>query len=119
MTDSQPVQIAFGRPWRAPTVQMGDRLITEATRVSVDCPTGEAPKIVLEFDGQDIDSLNLEGVVYVVREQPADPLSSVVEFLNNIDPDALTETILADDSLAGKPFGEAALDIMKRWASGD
>lgn len=120
MTDAQPVALSWQSPYAAPTVALLDseQTIEGADRVTVDCVKGEPPKVFVEFAGL-VDVPEFAGVVHVVREVPADPLKAVQDFLDNISADALTEAVLEDDSLSGKPFGEAALDVMKRWARGD
>jgi hypothetical protein len=119
-TDPQPVRIAWGSPFKAPSVLVGEQLITEATRVTVDCQTGGAPKIFLEFEGQQVEDLQLEGVVHIVREIPADPLLAVQEFLDNLDADELNKAVLSDLEFGGsETFSEAALKVLRGWARGD
>ncbi len=123
----QPVRIAWRSPYLAPTVLLGGddqtprHLITDATRVSVDCVAGEAPKVILEFaDQPGVEDLALEGVVYITREIPADPLLAVQEFLGNIDADELNKAVLHDLEFGGSDsFAEAALETMRGWARGD
>lgn len=120
MTEPQSVKIAWGSPFKAPTVLMGEQLITQASRVTLDCETGQAPKIFLEFDDQSVEPLTLEGVVHVVREVPADPIAPVVEFLSNISGDELDRCVLEAMGMGGsQKFGDVALEIMKGWARGD
>lgn len=119
-TDPQPVRIAWGNPFKAPSVLVGEQLITEATRVSIDCTTGEAPKIFLEFGDQQVEDLALEGVVHIVREIPADPLLSVQEFLDALDADELNKAVLLDMEFGeSETFSEAALKVLRGWARGD
>lgn len=119
-TDPQPVRIAWGNPFKAPSVLVGEQLITEATRVSIDCTTGEAPKIFLEFGDQQVEDLVLEGVVHVVREIPADPLLAVQEFLDSLDGDELNKAVLSVLEFGPEEtFSEAALKVLRGWARGD
>lgn len=119
-TGPQPIRIAWGNPFKAPSVLVGEQLITEATRVSIDCTTGEAPKIFLEFGDQQVEDLVLEGVVHVVREIPADPLLAVQEFLDALDGDELNKAVLSDLEFGGsETFSEAALKVLRGWARGD
>lgn len=118
--DPQPIRLAWGNPFKAPSVLIGEQLITDASRVSVDCSTGSAPRVFLEFDGQQVEDLALDGVVYVVKEIPADPLVAVQEFLDAIDADELNKAVLeilefgAEDT-----FSAAALTVLRGWARGD
>lgn len=120
MTDAQPVKLSWTSAYAAPTVDLPEsgQRIAGAARVTVDCVKGEPPKIFVEFTG-DTDVEEFEGVVHVVREIPADPLKAVQDFLDNISGEALTSAILNDEDLASKQFGDAALEVMKRWARGD
>lgn len=123
-TDPQPVHIAWGSPFKAPSVLIGDaeheQLITDASRVSVDCVAGEAPKVFLEFGDRPVEDLHLEGVVHVVREIPADPLLVVQEFLANLDADELNKAVLTVLEFGPEEnFSEAALRVLRGWASGD
>lgn len=120
MTDAQPVKLSWPSAYAAPTVDLTEsgQRIAGAPRVTLDCVKGEPPKVFVEFAG-DTDVQEFEGVVHIVREVVADPLKVVQEFLANIDDEALTAAILEDDTLAGKPFGAAALEVMQRWARGD
>lgn len=116
----QPVRIAWRSPFKIPTVLLGDQLITDASRVVVDCETGGAPKIFLEFEGQQVEDLQLDGVVHVVREIPADPLLAVQEFLDALDGDELNKAVLSDLEFGGsETFSEAALKVLRGWARGD
>lgn len=117
--NTQPVKIAWVSPYAAPTVLIGENLITDASRVTVDCESGGAPKIFLEFEGKAVEDLQLEGVVHVVREVPADPIAIVVDFLSQLDPSELERAVLEAQEMGGpQSFGEAALLILKGWASG-
>lgn len=124
----QPVRIAWRSPYLAPTVLLGGddqtprHLITEATRVTVDCEAGTPPKIYLEFANQpSVEDLDLEGVVYVTREIPADPLLAVQEFLDALDPDEMNKAVLElmEFSLEEESFASAALKVLRGWARGD
>jgi hypothetical protein len=118
--EAQPVLIAWRNPFKAPTVQLGENLITDASRVTVDCQAGGPPKIFLEFEGKPVEDLQLDGVVHVVREVAADPLKIVDEFLSNIDPPELQRAVLESMELGGpETFGEAALAVLRKWARGD
>lgn len=122
MTDAQPqaVKLSWSNPYAAPDVTLPDtgQVIAGADRVTLDCKAGEPPKVFIEI-GSDAVVGDVQGVVHVVHEVPADPLKAVQDFLANIDDEALTAAILEDDTLAGKPFGAAALEVMQRWARGD
>lgn len=122
MTDAQPqaVKLSWANPYAAPEVTLPDtgQVISGAERVTLDYKAGEPPKIFVEIGGGAI-SDELQGVVHVVREVPADPFKAVLDFLGNIDDEALTAAVLEDDTLAGKPFGAAALEVLTRWARGD
>ena len=116
----QPVVIAWRNPYKAPTVQLGENLVTDASRVTVDCQAGGPPKIFLEFEGKPVEDLHLEGVVHIVRETVADPIEVVSGFLENIDSDQLDQAVLEAMELGGPgTYGAAALEVMKRWARGD
>lgn len=116
---TQPVKIAWVSPYAAPTVLIGENLITDASRVTVDCESGGAPKIFMEFEGKPVEDLQLDGVVYVVREVPADPIAIMVDFLSQIDPAELDRAVLAAQEMGGpQGFGETALAVLKGWASG-
>lgn len=123
----QPVRIAWRSPYLAPTVLLGGdeqtprHLITDATRVTVDCEAGVPPKIFLEFANQPaVEDLDIEGVVYVVKETSADPLLAVQEFLDNIDADELNKAVLNLLEFGTvENFSEAALQVMRGWARGD
>lgn len=118
--ESQPVRVAWRSPYKAPSVLIGEELITDATRVSIDCIAGEAPKVILEFADQPVEDLALEGVVYVVREIPADPLLAVQEFLGALDADELNKAVLNEMEFGGtETFSEAALKVLRGWARGD
>ena len=122
--EPQPVRIAWGSPYKAPSVLVGDaeheQLITDASRVTVDCSAGSAPRVFLEFEGREVEELALEGVVYVTREIPADPLVAVQEFLANLDADELNKAVLSVLEFGPEEtFSEAALKVMRGWASGD
>lgn len=115
----QPVRIAWGSPFKAPSVLLGEKLITEATRVTVDCQTGAAPKIFLELD-EPVEDLQFEGVVHVVREVAADPIELMTGFLDDLDPGELNRAVLQLMEIEGiETFGEAALKVLGRWARGD
>ena len=116
----QPISIAFGSPYKAPTIQLPNgQLITDATRVVVDCKTGEAPKVFLEFEGVEVSDLQMEGVVSVIREVPADPFEGMQLFLSEIDPAALEKATLEVQAMGGpQSFGEAAVHVLKEWAGG-
>jgi hypothetical protein len=117
--NTQPVKIAWVSPYAAPTVLIGENLITDASRVVVDCESGGAPKIFLEFEGKPVEDLQLEGVVHVVREVPADPIAIVVDFLSQLDPSELDRSVLQAQEMGGpQGFGETVLQILKGWASG-
>lgn len=116
---TKPVKIAWGSPFKAPSVLVGEQLVADATRVTLDCKTGQAPEIFLEFEGQQVEDLELEGVVHVVREVPADPIAIVVDFLSELDPTELDRAVLQAQEMGGpQGFGEAALAVLKGWASG-
>lgn len=123
--DPQPVRIAWRSPFLAPSVLIGDaeheQLITDASRVSVDCEAGQPPKVFLEFDAPaGVEDLVLEGVVHVIREIPADPLLAVQEFLANLDADELNKAVLGVLEFGPEEnFSEAALKVLRGWASGD
>jgi len=123
MTDkpeTQPVAIAWRNPYKAPTVQLGENLITDASRVTVDCQPGGPPKVFLEFGDRAVEDLQFDGVVHVVREVAADPLLVVDAFLENIDPSELQRAVLESMELGGpETFGEAALQVLRKWARGD
>jgi hypothetical protein len=120
MTDAQLVKIAWASPYKAPTVLIGATLVTDASRVTVDCVAGEPPKIFLEFAEQPVEDLNLEGVVHVVKEVAADPLEAVGEFLDAIDPAELDRCVLAAMEMGGpQTYGAATVEAMKGWARGD
>lgn len=117
-----PVRIAWGSPFKAPSVLLGvpeqEQLITDASRVTVDCRSGEVPKVFLEFDTP-VEDLQFEGVVTVIREQVADPLEVMRSFLEDIDPSELEKATLEIQEMGGpQGFGEAALEVLKRWTSG-
>jgi hypothetical protein len=117
--EPQPVRIAWGSPFKAPSVLVGGTLITEASRVTVDCSTGSAPRVFLEFDEQ-VEDLQLDGVVHIVKEIPSDPLLAVQEFLDNIDADELNKAVLSVLEFGPEEtFPEAALKVMRGWARGD
>jgi hypothetical protein len=116
---TQPVKIAWGSPYKAPTVLLGDQLITDASRVTVDCSTGGPPKVFLEFEGKEVEDLQFEGVVHIVRETPADPFEGMLLFLSEIDPSALEKATLEVQAMGGpQGFGEAAVQVLKEWAGG-
>lgn len=120
--EPQPVRIAWGSPYKAPTVLFGtaEQVVTDASRVTVDCQTGSAPKVYLEFEGREVEDLALEGVVNVVREIPVDPLLAVQEFLAAIDADELNKAILQVLEFGPEDqFAMAALRVLRGWASGD
>lgn len=119
MTTTQPVKIAWVSPYAAPTVLIGENLIADASRVTVDCESGGAPKIFLEFEGKPVEDLQLEGVVHVVREVPADPIEIITGFLSQLDPTELERAVLESQGMGGpQSFGEAALAVLRGWASG-
>ena len=118
----QPVRIAWGSPYKAPSVLVGppdsEQLITDASRVTVDCPAGQAPKIFLEFD-QEVEDIALEGVVYIVKEQVGDPLQILAGWLEDLSPIELERATLELQTSGGpQTFGEAVLEVLKRWARG-
>jgi hypothetical protein len=118
-----PVRIAWGSPYKAPSVLLGDgeheQLITDASRVSVDCSAGSAPRVFLEFEDRPVEDLQFEGVVFVTKEIPADPLLAVQEFLGNIDADELNKAVLSLLEFGEvDSFSEAALTVLKGWANG-
>lgn len=117
----QSVSIAWGSPFKAPTVQLASgQLITDASRVTIDCGTGMPPKIFLELPTDNLPDLKLEGVVYAVREAPADPIRILTEFLDAVDPSELDRCVLESMGMGGpQAFGEVALGILKGWARGD
>lgn len=118
--EPQPVRIAWGSPYKVPSVLIGERLITDASRVSVDCSAGSAPRVFLEFDGQQVEDLALDGVVYVVKEIPADPLLAVQEFLDALDADELNKAVLEVLEFGPEDqFATAALKVLRGWARGD
>jgi hypothetical protein len=124
MTDkaeAQPVTIAWRNPFKAPTVQLGENLITDASRVTVDCQTGGAPKIFLEFEGKPVEDLQFDGVVHIVREVAADPLKVVDDFLAELDGSELQRAVLESLELGDgeQTFGDAALKVLRGWARGD
>jgi hypothetical protein len=122
MTDpeTQPVTIAWRNPFKAPTVQLGENLITDAARVTVDCVSGGPPKIFLEFVDKAVEDLQFPGVVHVVREVAAEPIELVVGFLEDLDPAELERVSLEKMEMGGpQTFGEAALLVLKEWARGD
>lgn len=123
MTDSapeaQPVSIAWRNPFKAPTVQFGENLITDASRVTLDCQAGGPPKIFLEFDGKPVQDLQLDGVVHIVREIPADPLAAIQEFLDALDPAELQRGTMDEMEAGAETFGEGALRLLRKWARGD
>lgn len=120
-----PVRLAWSSPFKAPSVLLGDadneQLIADATRVVVDCPAGEAPKIFLEFaDQPGVEDLQLEGVVHIVREIAADPLLAVQEFLDAIDANELNKATLQVMEFGPEDqFADAALRVLRGWARGD
>jgi len=122
--EPQPIRIAWGSPYKAPSVLIGgaehEQLITDATRVSVDCTSGQAPKVFLEFGDQPVEDLALEGVVHVVREVPADPFLAVQEFLGAIDANELNKAVLSVLEFGPEEnFADAALTVLRGWARGD
>lgn len=121
MTDTQPVRIAGSSPFKAPTVTLSDdTVISNASRVSVDFTPGTAPRVFLEFENEQVEDLELEGVVYVTKEIPADPLKAVQEFLENIDADELNRAVLTELEMGTEEqFAQAALKVMRGWARGD
>lgn len=120
-TEPQSVRIAWGSPYKAPTVQLASgQLIADAKRVAVDCVPGAAPKVYLEFEPDAVQEMQLEGVVIVEREVPADPFKAVQEFLSNLDPGELDKAVLEYMAVPGaETFGQAALEVLGRWARGD
>lgn len=120
-TEPQPVHIAWGNPFKAPSILLAnDQLITDATRVSVDCTAGEAPKVFLEFGDRPVDDLELVGVVHVVREVPADPFEAIRDFVGALDADELNKAVLHEMEFSGaETFSEAALTVLRGWANGD
>jgi hypothetical protein len=118
--ETQPVTIAWRNPFKAPTVLLGENLITDASRVTVDCEPGSPPKVFLEFEDRAVEDLQFDAVVHVVREVPADPLKIMSDFLENIDPGELDRCVLeAMDMGSPQQFGAVALEILKGWARGD
>lgn len=120
MTAAQPVKIAWASPFKAPTVLVAGQLITDAERVVLDCTAGEPPKVFVEFGQQAVEDIEVEGVVHLVRQVPADPLKIVAEFLENIDAVVLQAAVLEGADLDGQTnFAGAALEQLKAWARGD
>lgn len=118
--ETQPVTIAWRNPFKAPTVLLGENLITDASRVTIDCQPGGPPKIFLEFEDRPVEDLKLDGVIHVVKEaEPVDPLAIIVDFLSNVDGAELNRAVLEDDSLNDDGFGEVALKVLRGWARGD
>jgi hypothetical protein len=116
----QPINIAFGRAYKAPTVLVGGQMITDATRVTVDCENGKAPKVFLELEPEAVDALELDGVVHIIREVPADPIKVTLAFLEPLDPAELDRCVLETMGLGGvTTYGEAALEVLRGWARGD
>lgn len=116
----QPISIAWGSPFKAPTIQLPNgQLITDATRVVVDCETGKPPKVFLEFEGLEVSDFQIDGVVSVIRETPADPFEGMRLFLSEIDPQELERATLAVQEMGGPVgFGEAAIQVLREWTSG-
>lgn len=121
-----PVRLAWASPYKAPSVFLGvgedEQIITEASRVTVDCVAGEAPKIYLEFPGdQGVEDVKLEGVVHIVREVAADPMEVVAGFLADLDGEELDKAVLESMSMGDgtETYGQVALQVLGRWARGD
>lgn len=117
---TQAVRIAPGSPYAAPTVLLGEQIIADASRVSVDFSAGTAPRVFLEFDGEEVAPLDLDAVVYITKEIKQDPAEACLQFLEPIDPAELQRCTLEIMEPGGpETFGEAALEVLRRWARGD
>lgn len=118
--EPQPITLTWVSPFRPPLVKLAVMEVPGADRVTLDCEAGQAPKVFLEFGGEvPPDVLELEGVVHVVREIPADPLKAVQDFLAAIDADELDKAVLEVLEFGPEErFSTAALKVLRGWASG-
>lgn len=119
MTLPRELLVTWAGPYAPPVVHLGEIALPEGRRVTIDCAPGSPPSVYVEYDTVPPEVLEMTGLVHIVREVPADPFKAVLDFLGNIDDEALTAAVLEDDTLAGKPFGAAALEVLTRWARGD
>jgi len=105
-------------PGEGRVVVDGQDVSSRVTRVTIDAPAGEIPKVFLELNGQG--TLEGEGIVHIVKDQ--DMREIVAEFISNVDPSALEAAAL--EKLGGglsapMSTGEAFLEALKGYVRGD
>lgn len=119
---SEPMSVRYRPSGVRAELEVGGRDLSGlASRVSIDHPAGEAPRVFLELKrGVDVDEVLVEGMVHVKETVHEDPADACLRFLEPIDAGELERCALAAMELGGaSTFGEAALRVLRGWARGD